>query len=67
MACFRVEQSVSGCSWGIANALAFTPNLSKALTAAGNILQVIDRVPKIRNVLDASTNFWVNVSIQSRK
>lgn len=47
----------------IANALAFTPNLQKGLTAATRIIRLLKRVPLIRDEQNARDKIWVNTCI----
>lgn len=44
----------------IANALAFTPNLQKGLTAAGKVMRLINRTPRVADAPGASEKLWVS-------
>lgn len=43
----------------IANALAFAPNFQKGLIAAGKVIKLLNRVPKVRDRYDAKPSSWV--------
>lgn len=56
----RVSQSLIMGTVSIANALAFTPNLQKGLIAAGRIINLLKRVPHIRDEYESKDTIWVN-------
>lgn len=56
----RVSQSLIMGTVSIANALAFTPNLQKGLIAAGRIINLLKRVPQIRDDYNSKDADWVN-------
>lgn len=45
----------------VANALAFAPNFQKGLLAAGKVIKMLNRVPKIRDRSNAKKSPWVRV------
>lgn len=51
----------------IANALAFTPNFQKGLTAAGKVLRLISRAPKVADTADAKEKQWVRLVKKTRE
>ncbi|KAJ3662142.1 hypothetical protein Zmor_006501 [Zophobas morio] len=61
---FKVSQSLIMGTVSIANALAFTPNLQKGLTAASRIIRLLNRVPLIRDERDAKDQNWESGSIE---
>lgn len=50
----------------IANALAFAPNFQKGLQAAAKVMQLLNKVPKIRDASDARKASWVSVFTRKR-
>ncbi|KAK5639991.1 hypothetical protein RI129_010802 [Pyrocoelia pectoralis] len=55
---FKVSQALIMGTVSIANALAFTPNFQKGITAAGKIFQLLNRVPKVTDAPDATSPQW---------
>lgn len=55
----RVSQSLIMGTTTIANALAFTPNFQKGLTAAARILKLINRVPVVTDSSNAQEKHLV--------
>lgn len=45
----------------IANALAFAPNFQKGLTAAGKVVKLLKRVPKVTDAPGATDKKWVRI------
>lgn len=57
---FRVSQALIMGTLTIANALAFTPNLQKGLTAASKVIRLINRMPEVTEAPGASEKLWVS-------
>ncbi|KAK9877123.1 hypothetical protein WA026_016869 [Henosepilachna vigintioctopunctata] len=55
---FKVSQILILGTSSIANALAFSPNLQKGISAARSTLKLMNRVPKIRNLPTAVDKNW---------
>lgn len=51
----------------IANALAFTPNLRKGITAGVRVMRLINRKPKVTDAPDAKEKLWVKLIDQTVK
>ncbi|KAF5286694.1 hypothetical protein FQA39_LY16177 [Lamprigera yunnana] len=60
---FKVSQSLIMGTVSIGNALAFTPNFQKGLTAVSKILRLLNRVPKIKDEPEATSDEWKNTNI----
>lgn len=59
----RVSQSLIMGTVSIANALAFSPNLQKGIEAAGKVLELLKRVPAIKDEHGAKDKDWVWIII----
>ncbi|KAB0792584.1 hypothetical protein PPYR_14543 [Photinus pyralis] len=55
---FKVSQALIMGTVSIANALAFTPNFQRGITAAGKIFNFVNRVPKVIDAPNASAPDW---------
>lgn len=56
---YRVSQSLIMGTTTIANALAFTPNFQKGITAAARILKLINRAPVVTDSSNAEDKHMV--------
>ncbi|KAF5301298.1 hypothetical protein FQR65_LT08917 [Abscondita terminalis] len=61
---FKVSQALIMGTVSIAQALAFTPNFQKGISAASKIFKLINRVPVVRDIDNPSTEKWSNSNIQ---
>lgn len=55
---YKVSQALIMGTVTIANALAFSPNLQKGVTAAHKALKLLNRVPKIKDIPNATDKEW---------
>lgn len=47
-------------TWGVGNAVAYSPNFYKGIASAVQVFNMFDRVPQIRDSKNASTRSWVS-------
>ncbi|KRT86174.1 AAA protein, partial [Oryctes borbonicus] len=64
---FKISEALISGAWSIGNAVAFTPNFQKGVTAADSIIRLLKRTPKIRNSENASAYGWGNGNIKFNK
>ncbi|XP_060520770.1 ATP-dependent translocase ABCB1-like isoform X2 [Cylas formicarius] len=55
---FKVLEVIISGSWSIGNALTFSSNMQKGLTAAARIFHLIKRIPEVRNEPEADKAEW---------
>lgn len=55
----RISEALISGAWSIGNAVAFTPNFQKGVTAADSVIRLLKRTPKIKDSDNASAYGWV--------
>ncbi|KAI4470544.1 atp-binding cassette sub-family b [Holotrichia oblita] len=61
---FKISEALITGAWSIGNAVAFTPNFQKGVTAADSVIRLLKRTPKIKDSDTASAYGWGNGNIK---
>ncbi|XP_076263945.1 ATP-dependent translocase ABCB1-like isoform X1 [Rhynchophorus ferrugineus] len=61
---FKVLEVIVTSSWSIGNALSFSSNMQKGMTAASRIFALFERVPTVKNYPNAMSHQWDNSSVE---
>ncbi|XP_022920637.1 ATP-dependent translocase ABCB1-like [Onthophagus taurus] len=64
---FKISEALISGAWSVGNAVAFTPNLQKGISAAASITRILRRVPNILDHEKSSSYGWGNGNVRYSK